>query len=537
MEIRDLKFKEEVQQGLLKGAEKVYKAVSSTMGAKGRYVAIQDRFNNNKVTKDGHYTAQTIFLEDEAENIGAQMIKEVAAKSASLAGDGTTTSTVLAYIIYKLASEAIKEGYSAIDIKRGIQKAVEKTVEEIKAHATPVKRNLKMLEQVATVSANNDSSIGEMIVKAYKKIKPEGIIKMDVAKGVESTIESVDGMRLDTGYLSPYFVTNPERMYCDLKKAFVCLYDGTISTFAEIQNLMEYMAKNDGKNSLLLIAMNIEQEALQTLILNKTKGGFKVCAVNAPGVGKSRDTWLKDIAAATGAIIISDKSGEAMNNFMPEHLGTAKSVRITERSTEIVQGGFDPDILKERIDSIKNSIETEKQPQSVQFHKDRLACIDGGVAIIHIGATTDIEMNEKRDLVEDAIAATKSASEEGVLPGGGSALFHISEKVKNVEGANDGENKGIEIISEALKEPLKTIMGNAGLDIDTVVKALSVNSDSISDIDINAGYDLNQEVFCDMMKAGILDTAKVERMAIENSSSVASMMLMTDTLIYTKNPE
>ena len=543
-EVRELKFDEDVQKGFLSGAKKVFKAVASTMGAKGRYVAVQTRFNENYVTKDGHYTAQTIYLEDEAENMGAQMIKEVAAKSADLAGDGTTTSTVLAYHLYKLASEAINppverflwffksraKGHHAIDVKRGITKAVEAATEKIKEYSKPIKNNLKMLHQVATVSANNDSSIGDLIVQAYEKIKPEGIVKVEDAKGVESKIEVVNGMRIESGFLSPFFINNPERMRCDLKKTYICLFDGNITTFAEIESLMEYMAKNP-ENSLLLIAMGVEQEALQTLVLNKTKGGFKVCAVSAPGYGKTRDTLLKDIEAATGAIIISEREGKTMKNFSPAHLGSAKNVRITERDCEIIEGGYDPDALKERVESIRNKIEDEKQSQSIEFHKNRLACIDGGVAIVHVGATTAVELKEKKDLMEDAIAATKSAMEEGVLPGGGSALFHISKEIAGLMGDNAGENKGIEIVVDAMKEPFKTIMGNAGLDVHEMIYRMNLSSD------VNFGYDLNQEEFCDIFKAGILDTAKVERMAMENSSSVANMMLMTDTLIFTKNPQ
>jgi chaperonin GroEL len=533
-EIREIKFKKDAQKGFLEGARKVFQAVSSTMGAKGRYVAVQNRYDQNYTTKDGHYTAQTIYLEDEAENMGAQMIKEVAAKSADKAGDGTTTATVLAYHLYRLASEAISNGAHAIDVKRGIIKAVEKTVELIKKKSKPVKKDLKILHQVATVSANNDSSIGDLIVQAYKKIKPEGIVKVGEAKGVESNIETTSGMRINAGYLSPYFINNAERMVVDLKKAYICLYDGNISTFKEIENLMEFMAEHP-ENSLLLIAMGVEQEALQTLVLNKTKGGFKVCAVPAPGVGKTRDTYLKDIEAVTGATIISDREGKSMKDFTENHLGSAKSIRITERDCEIIDGGFDKDTLKERITTIKNAIEKEKQPQSIEFHKNRLALIDGGVAVIHVGATTAVELKEKKDLVEDAIAATKSAMEEGVVPGGGSALYHISKMLKADEkfvGLNDGEQKGIDVALEAMKEPFKVIMGNAGLDVEEMVKVMDVNM-----TEFNQGYNLNTDEYCDMMKAGILDTAKIERMAIENSSSVANMMFMTDTLIYTKNPK
>jgi chaperonin GroEL len=319
-------------------------------------------------------------------------------------------------------------------------------------------------------------------------------------------------------------------MLCDLHNAYILLYDGNISTLNEVLPLLEFMSKNS-KNSLLIMAINIEQEALATLVRNKVEGGLKVAAVPSPGFGKTKDTWLKDIEAATGACIISEKGGVDLKSFQPEMLGSAKKIRITEHSLEIVGGGYDPGALKERVNTIKNELKEAKQPQSIAFLKDRLARIDGGVAIIHVGATTEVELKEKKDLMEDAIAATKSAAEEGVLPGGGSSLVYISKEVAGVKGRNKGENIGIEILVKAMQEPLLTIMDNAGLDAPKVLKKVTEASK------LNYGRNLNTDKYCDMMKAGILDTAKVERMALENSSSVASMMLMTDTLIYTKNPK
>lgn len=529
MEIRNVKFNEDVQKGLLKGAEIVFRAVASTMGAKGRYVAIQDRFHTHKTTKDGYLTSQTIFLEDEAENMGAQMIKEVAKKSADFAGDGTTTSTVLAYYIYLLATKAISSGCHAIDVKKGIQIAVDKTVELIAERSIPVDGNLEILKRVATVSANNNEEIGQLIIDAYSEININGLIKVEEAIWDESTVEVVDGMRIPAGFVSPAFINHSKRSVCELKETFICLYDGTISTFAQLEKILTFMGSNSEK-SLLIIAMGIEQEALQTLIINKQRAGLKVCAVPVPGHGATRDTLLKDIEAATGAIIISEAAGYTMKEFHENFLGSAKSVVISERECEIVEASFDPDLLKERIAMIEDAVENEKLPASVEFHKNRLALIHGGVAIIHAGATTTVELNEKRDLIEDAIAATKSAAEEGILPGGGSALYHISKLIEKVRGNSRGEQEGIKVVAEALKMPLRTIMSNASIDLKSLEENINTSNN-------NRGYDLNQEKYCDMIEAGILDTAKVERMAIENSSSVASMMLMTNTLVYTENPE
>lgn len=529
MEVRDIKFDEEVQTGILNGAEKVYRAVKSTMGAKGMYVGIQTKFNENYVTKDGYYTARTIFLEDEAENIGAQMIKEVAKRSAEDAGDGTTTSTVLAFNIYKKAIEHINNGARAIDVKKGIQKAIEFSVKEIKKHATLIKNNKQMIKHVATVSANNDSAIGDLILEAYGKIKESGIIRVEEAQGVESKIEAVDGMRIESGYISPYFINNPEKMLCDLSNAHILIYDGTISTLKEILPVLEWISKQKGQ-SLLIIAINIEQEALATIIRNKMEGGMKVCAIAAPGHGKTKDTLIKDIEAATGAIIVSEKGGVGLETFQPEMLGSAKHIRITERTTEITEGGFDPDELKERINTIKNQLKEEKQPQSIEFHRNRLALIEGGVAVIHVGATTQVEMSEKKDLIEDAIASVKGALEEGILPGGGSALAKISKDVSKIKCDNDDIQIGVRIVFESMVEPLTTIMENAG------VEPKAVLSKVLEHKDFNYGYNLNTDEYCDMIKSGIIDSAKVERLALENSSSVANMMLMTKTLIYTKNP-
>ena len=524
--IREVKFKDEVKEGQRKGAETVYRAVASTMGAKGKYVGVQNHFHENYVTKDGYYTSKTIILRDPIENFGASMIKEVAQKSASAAGDGTTTSTVITYKIYEKGQQAIDNGANAVDIKKGINIAVKNVVKELKKNSIPLKGN-DMLRQVATVSANNDEEIGGLIADAMKQIKPEGSVIVEESIGYGSDIEVVEGMRIDQGYISNYFVNNNERETCELDKVFILTYYGTISTLSQILPVMEYAAENQA--SLLVVALEIEQEAFQTLVRNKVEGGMKISAVRVPGVGSTRQSWIGDISASCGSVVMSENGGDHFGNFNPDMLGSARKIKMDKHSTTIIEGGYIESDLNERVATIKNKIKTAKKSDNVSLYKDRLAKLIGGVAIIHVGSTTEVELREKKDLFEDAIAATKSAFEEGVLPGGGSSLVVASSSLDLIHSENKDIQLGIDIVQKSLYEPLLTIMNNAGLNGLEILTSVIMNNNK------NYGFNLNTEKYCDMIESGILDTTKVERMAVENSASVAAIMLMTDTVIYTVN--
>lgn len=543
--IRKVTFNKEVSKGIKEGAEIVFNAVASTMGRNGKYVAIQDQFNENYLTKDGFYSAKTIFLEDALQNVGAQMIKEVAQKAANSVGDGTTTTTVLAYHIFLKGLEAIENGANPIDLKKGISKGVEIAIKQLKKNATPLKGSIKMIEQVATVSANNDESIGKLIGQAMKRIKPEGIINVEESQTMESSIEIVDGMRFDSGFYNPYFVTDPEKMVVELEDTYILIYDSVLTKMEQIIPVLEFIATEN--KSLLIIAKAVEQEALSTLLVNKTRNGMRLAAVKCPGYGEMKNAWLHDIASVCGAIVISESKGETVETFVPEMLGSAKKVKITKEHCSIIGGYSIKEAKEERVSMIRNELKKATGKHSIDFLKDRLAKIDGGVAILKIGATTEVEMKEKKDLLEDAIAATKSALEEGVIAGGGSSLVHASKALINIEGDNHDETIGINIVRKAMHEPLNVIMNNSGYErqsfLKSIFEALSGKSiyrlssdvilaDVLKSDDINIGFDLNTNTLCDMIKAGILDTVKVERMALENSASVASMMLMTNTCIY-----
>ena len=521
--IREVKFKDEVKEGQRIGAEIVYKAVASTMGAKGKYVGIQNHYDENYLTKDGYYTSKTISLKDPIQNFGASMIKEVAQKSATGAGDGTTTSTVLTYKMYEQGIKAIENGASSVGIKKGINIASKKVVEELKKNSIPLSGN-EMVKQVATVSANNDEEIGGLIADAMRQINPEGSVIVEEANGYDSSVEIVDGMRIDQGYISNAFINQPERESCELDKVYILTYYGTISTMKQLLPILEFIGD---KASLLVVALEIEQEAFQTLVINKIEGGMKLSAVRVPGVGSTRQQWLEDISASCGATVMSENIGSSLDDFTPDMLGSARKVKMDKHSTTIIEGGAIPEDLERRVKIIKNQIKEAKKTDNIDLYKERLAKLIGGVAIIHVGSTTKVELREKKDLFEDSIAATRSAIEEGVLPGGGSSLVRAALSLDSVESDNKDVQKGIEIVQKTLYEPLLTIMDNAGL------KSKEILHEVFRSNNKNYGFNLNTEEYCDMIEAGILDTTKVERMAVENAASVASMMLMMDTVIYT----
>lgn len=523
--IREVKFEEDVRQKQLKGAKTVYEAVSSTMGAKGGLVNIQNRYDENYLSKDGHYTAQTIFLEDPIENMGAQMLKEVALTS-SFVGDGTTTSTVLAYHMFEKGLKGLSSGFNAIDIKRGMDKAVQAAIKSLKKNAIVIKDDdYKSIQHVATVSANNNVEIGKTITEAAKGINEEGVIITQDAKGYESSVEITEGLVIEKSYISPYFVTNAERMIVEYDDVCIIVLNETISTLKQILPVLKYIAAQ--KRPLLIIASDVEQEALAILVKNKMEGGLQVVAIRCPGVHNTQTTWMEDIAASTGATVISGIKGTSAESFVPEMLGSAKKIKIDKDRTTIINADFDKDIFNKRVQSIRNQIMVEKQSNSVSFHKERLAKLTGGIAVIHIGYTTEVELKEKKDLYEDAIAAIKAATSEGVIAGGGSSLVHASKALDKIKGANDDERFGIKVIRDAMLEPLITIMRNAGLTNQNIL------SQVLASDNVNYGFNLNTNKYCDMIEEGILDTLKVERLALENSCSVASMMLMTKCSIST----
>ena len=527
MDNTTVNFDEEVFNETLKGAEIGFKSVSKTMGRHGGYNAINDRFHEAYLTKDGYYSIRSISLEDKLQNQGLSMLKIAAKKTADDAEDGTSTTTVLTYKMFEKAIEKISKGNNASDVMKGMNKACSAVKEELKKNSEETIGN-DQIKQVATISANNNEEIGGVIAEAMSKIKLEGSITVEQSKGMDTTVEVVDGMKLDSGYADFRFVTNPEKMVVELKDAYILIYDDVLTTMQEVLPVMEFVAK-EGK-ALLIIAIRTEQEALASLIVNKIGNDenppMKIAAVNVQGHGATKDTWLKDIATVCGATVISQQEGvDIKTSFVPEMLGTAKKVKITSKSCELVDGGAYPDDLKERITTIKNQIKEEKHPASLAFHKERLAKIDGGVAVINIGANTEVEMNEKKDLYEDAIGATKAAVEEGIVPGGGASLVHASKVLDTLKGDNDSEQEGIIIVKEALCEPLMTIMGNAGLDFNEILANVK------SSKDINYGYNLSTNEYCDMVDAGILDTAKVGRVALENAVSISSMMFSTKCVI------
>ena len=440
--------------------------------------------------------------------------------------------------MYEKGQAAIDKGANAVDIKKGIEAAVKEVVKHIKEQAIPVSGN-EVLRQVATVSANNNEEIGGLIADAMKQIKTEGSVVVEEANGYDSEIELVEGMRLDTGYISNYFVNKPERETCELEKTYILTYYGTISTMKSLLPVLEFLGNNKGA-SLLVVALEIEQEAFQTLVVNKIEGGMKIAAARVPGTGSTRQQWIEDIAAACGSTVMSENGGANLDEFDPVMLGSARKVKMDKQSTTIVEGGAIPEDLERRVATIKNQIDTAKKTDNVGLFKERLAKLIGGVAIIHVGATTEVELREKKDLFEDAIAATKSAVEEGVLPGGGTSLANASLCLDDhlpyisfwgrIFGTKyTDEQIGIKIVMDSLREPLLTIMDNAGKAKENVLSSV------LEDNNPNWGFNLNTEEYCDMIEAGILDTAKVERMAVENSASVASMMLMMDTVIHTVN--
>jgi chaperonin GroEL len=523
-----IKFETEVRNGLKDGVDKLANAVKVTLGPKGRNVILQKQFGTPHITKDGVSVAKEIELEDPIENIGAQLVKEVASKTADQAGDGTTTATVLTQEIFTLGVKNVAAGANPMDLKRGIDAAVKVVVSELAKISKPIKTS-KEIEQVATISANNDSSIGAMIASAMEKVGKDGIITVEEAKGTETEVKTVEGMQLDRGYLSPYFVTNQESMEAELDTPYILLYDKKISSMKDILPVLEQTAQT-GK-PLLIIAEDIDGEALATLVVNKLRGTIKVAAIKAPGFGDRRKEILEDIAVLTNGRVISQEVGLTLDKVTLDDLGTTEKITIDKDTTTFINGGGNAETIKTRIDLIKSQIEKTTSDYDKEKLQERLSKLSGGVAILYIGATTEVEMKEKKDRVDDALHATRAAVAEGIVPGGGVALIRAQsalEKIK-VEVSND-YHTGILIVRKAIEAPLRTIVQNGGGSAEVIIN-------KVCEIGGNFGYNARTEEYVDMLEAGIIDPTKVTRLALENAASIASLLLTTECIVANKKEE
>ncbi len=522
MAAKQLIFGDAARQSVLKGVTILTDAVKATLGPRGRNVVIERKFGSPNVTKDGVTVAKEIDLKDPFENMGAQLVREVASKTSDVAGDGTTTATVLAYAIYKEGLKYVSAGANSMDLKRGIDKAVEAVVEELKKISKPVV-DKKEIAQVGTISANNDSSIGELIAEAMDKVGKDGVITVEEAKGMATTLDIVEGMQFDRGYISPYFITDPERLECILEDAFVLIHDKKISSMKDLLSILEQIARMG--RPLLIIAEDVEGEALATLVVNKLRGVLQVCAVKAPGFGERRKAMLEDIAILTGGTVISEDIGLKLENVKIEDLGKARKIIVDKDNTTIVEGAGDPQNIQARIKQIKVQIDETTSDYDREKLQERLAKLAGGVARINVGAATESEMKEKKARVEDALNATRAAVEEGIVPGGGVALLRCQKALKGLKLENHDQQLGVEIVKKSLEEPIKQIIANAGVEATLIVEKVKENKN------INYGYDAYAEKYVDMMEAGIIDPTKVTRTALQNAASVAGLMLTTEVLV------
>jgi chaperonin GroEL len=516
---KDIKFDIEARDGLKRGVDALANAVKVTLGPKGRNVIIGKSFGAPQVTKDGVTVAKEIELEDELENMGAQMVKEVASKTNDLAGDGTTTATVLAQAIVKEGLKNVAAGANPMDLKRGIDKAVLAIVKDLDKQSQKVGNSSEKIKQVAAISANNDDSIGDLIATAFGKVGKEGVITVEEAKGMETYVDVVEGMQFDRGYLSPYFVTDADKMIADLENPYILLFDKKISNLQEILPILEPVAQSG--RPLLIIAEDVEGQALATLVVNKLRGGLKIAAVKAPGFGDRRKAMLEDISILTGGVVISEERGFSLENADLTMLGTAESVMIDKDNTTIVNGNGKSADIKARVNQIKAQIETTTSDYDKEKLQERLAKLAGGVAVLYVGAASEVEMKEKKDRVDDALHATRAAVEEGIVAGGGVALVRAKKVLEKITTDNLDETTGVQIVNKAIESPLRTIVENAGGEGSVVInKVLEGKKDF--------GYDAKSETYVDMLKAGIIDPKKVTRIALENAASVAGMILTTE---------
>ncbi|HAB41238.1 MAG TPA: chaperonin GroEL [Porphyromonadaceae bacterium] len=525
---KEIKFEIKAREELKKGVDALADAVKVTLGPKGRHVIIEKKFGAPHITKDGVSVAREVELEDPFQNMGAQLVKEVASKTGDDAGDGTTTATVLAQAIINVGLKNVAAGANPMDLKRGIDKAVAVVVENIKAMSEEVGDDFKKIEDVARVSANNDEAIGRLIAEAMKKVKKEGVITVDEAKGTETTVDIVEGMQFDRGYISPYFITNPDKMECLMESPYVLLYDKKISNLKDLLPILEASAQSG--RPLLIIAEDVDQEALATLVVNRLRGSLKICAVKAPGFGDRRKEMLEDIAVLTGGIVISEEKGMKLESATVDYLGRAEKIVVNKETTTIVNGAGAKDAIEARVAQIKAQIEQTTSDYDREKLQERLAKLAGGVAVLHIGAPSEVEMKEKKDRVDDALSATRAAIAEGIVPGGGVAYIRCVEKLADLTGANADETTGIQIVRRAIEEPLRQIVANAGVEGAVVVQ-------KVKDGTADFGYNARTDQYENLLAAGVIDPAKVTRVALENAASIAGMFLTTECVIAEKKEE
>lgn len=525
---KEIKFNIQAREELKKGVDALADAVKVTLGPKGRNVIIEKKFGAPHITKDGVTVAREIELEDPFQNMGAQLVKEVASKTGDQAGDGTTTATVLAQAIVNTGLKNVTAGANPMDLKRGIDKAVSKVIETIKGMSEEVDDDMEKIENVARVSANNDEEIGRLIAEAMRKVKKEGVITVEEAKGTETSVDVVEGMQFDRGYISPYFVTNAEKMECEMESPYILLYDKKISNLKDMLPILEAAAQS-GK-PLLIIAEDVDNEALATLVVNRLRGSLKICAVKAPGFGDRRKAMLEDIAILTGGTVISEEKGMQLNQTTIADLGTAEKVTVDKDNTTIVNGAGSKDAIAARVNQIKGQIENTTSNYDKEKLQERLAKLAGGVAVLYIGAPSEVEMKEKKDRVDDALSATRAAIAEGIVPGGGVAYIRCLSALDDLKGDNDDEETGIAIIRRAIEEPMRQIVENAGVEGAVILQKVKEGKGDY-------GYNARTDQFENFMATGVIDPAKVTRVALENAASIAGMFLTTECVIADKKEE
>ena len=525
---KEIKFEIKAREELKKGVDALADAVKVTLGPKGRNVIIEKKFSAPHITKDGVSVAREVELEDPFQNMGAQLVKEVASKTGDDAGDGTTTATVLAQAIINVGLKNVAAGANPMDIKRGIDKAVSIVVANIKEMSQEVGDDFKKIEDVARISANNDEAIGRLIAEAMRTVKKEGVITVDEAKGTETTVDTVEGMQFDRGYISPYFVTNTEKMACEYESPYILIYDKKISNLKDLLPILEASAQSG--RPLLIIAEDVDQEALATLVVNRLRGSLKICAVKAPGFGDRRKEMLEDIAILTGGVVVSEEKGMKLESATVEMLGRANKVEINKENTTIIDGAGNKDAIASRVAQIKAQIEQTTSDYDREKLQERLAKLAGGVAVLHVGAPSEVEMKEKKDRVDDALSATRAAIAEGIVPGGGVAYIRCVDKLEGVKGENDDETTGILIVKRAIEEPLRQIVANAGVEGAVVVQKVKEGTGDF-------GYNARADRYENLLAAGVIDPAKVTRVALENAASIAGMFLTTECVIAEKKEE